>query len=517
MRDGAPDMSHDSAHRPTAFVPVWVAGFLCAGGYLLTSPVVHIGPLTELYQGRHLLVVALRWAFFLTALGCLHRYARSRTVQLWVLVLAAAACQLPGLLVAPQSSSDAYRYVLDGRTQLAGISPYRYAPLDDHLARLRDPLLFPGLTPAQHSGVTTPPRIPTDPKSVAALTQPDPRTLINRPDVPTIYPPVAEAWFTAVAAVTPWSAGTRGLQWAGALLALAVMIGLGLVLRRRHGTPLAAVYWGWAPPVVLETGNNAHVDVVAAALIVAAMLVLDRPNARRQLGGGILIGLAIATKIIPLLVLPAVAVIRRGRGGWTGLFRVPVPAFVTAALSYLPHILVAGSLVLGYLPGYLTEEGFSDGQKKYAILGLVLPRDLRGPVALLLMLALAVFVLRRASSSRPEHGALLMYGGALLITTPEYPWYGLPLLGLAALARRPEWLAVAVATQWSYTELHASAPVGWGYLAAAVIVAAATWARSRAGRSAGGRSTSIPDGLSVQELLQLDETRHGVAGSISSS
>ncbi len=465
-----------------AFIPPLAAGAICALGYLLTSPDGEFGPLPGWYEGRHLLVASIRWAAFLVALLLVHVWARRRPVRLWVLVLVAAACQVPGLLVPPQSSSDAYRYVLDGRTQLAGISPYRYAPLDDHLARLRDPLLFPGITPQQHSGVVTPPRIPTDQKGVAALTQPDPRTRINRPDVPTIYPPVAEAWFTAVAAVTPWSAGTRGLQWAGALLALGLMLVLGLVLRRRYGTPLAAVYWGWAPPVVLETGNNAHVDVLAAALLVGAMLVLARAGARRWLAAGVLVGLAISTKILPVLVLPAMSVLRRGRRGWidvAALVRVPFAAMATTLASYLPHVVVAGSLVLGYLPGYLTEEGFSDGRKRYALLALVLPRDLRGPAALLLIAGLGLVVLWRAAPSRPEHGALWMYGGALLIATPEYPWYGLPLLALAALARRPEWLGVAVVTEWSYIDTHSTAPIGWGYLVAAALVLIAHLRRSR--------------------------------------
>jgi hypothetical protein len=414
--------------------------------------------------------VGIRWICFLLAMFLLYRISRHRRVQLSALILVAVACQLPGLLTPPQSSSDAYRYVLDGRVQLAGISPYRYAPLDDHLAALRDPLLFPGLGPEQHSGVVTPPRIPSDPAQVAALTQPDPRTVINRPGVPTIYPPVAEAWFAAVALVTPWSAGTLGLQITSALLALAVMLVLGRVLQRRHGSPIAVAWWGWAPTVVLETGNNAHVDIVAAALVVAAVLVLGRPDRRRQVLGGILIGLAIATKILPLLFLPAATLIRRERP-LSGILRVPVPAVLTVLLSYLPHLLVAGSLVLGYLPGYLTEEGFSDGKKKFAVLALFLPTPVRAPLALLLIVVLSLLVLRQVQVKRPEELALWMYGGALLIATPEYPWYALPLLGLAALARRPEWLTLAAAMQFSYVELHSpQVPVGYGYLLAGLII-----------------------------------------------
>jgi len=74
---------------------------------------------------------------------------------LLVLMNAAVIVQLPGLFAAPQMSTDAYRYVWDGRVQVAGVDPYRYVPLDDHLARLRDPVLFPGLTPADRTGVVS--------------------------------------------------------------------------------------------------------------------------------------------------------------------------------------------------------------------------------------------------------------------------------------------------------------------------------------------------------------------------
>ena len=75
------------------------------------------------------------------------------------------------LLSPPLQSTDIYRYVWDGRVQLSGTSPYRYTPLDDRLARLRDPFLFPGLGPGDRSGYPTEP-LPT---TKAELLQPRPR------------------------------------------------------------------------------------------------------------------------------------------------------------------------------------------------------------------------------------------------------------------------------------------------------------------------------------------------------
>ena len=148
------------------------------------------------------------WLVFAAVLIAIVRLRPKRAVLL--VVACSALVQVPGLTMAPQGSTDAYRYVWDGRVQLAGHSPYTRAPLDDDLANLRDPVLFPGLTTADHTGV----------HGLSDDTTDDPRTRINRPQVPTIYPPVAEAYFTVVALFTPWSAGTLGLQIVFAVLAI---------------------------------------------------------------------------------------------------------------------------------------------------------------------------------------------------------------------------------------------------------------------------------------------------------
>ncbi|MEU4607398.1 glycosyltransferase 87 family protein [Kribbella sp. NPDC023972] len=367
-------------------------------------------------------------------------------------VVVAAMCQLPGLTQSPITSTDAYRYVWDGRVQLSGSSPYSHVPLDDALARLRDPVLFPGLSPEQRSGITGPPHLSKDP----AATADDPRTRINRPQVPTIYPPVAQAYFTVVAFVTPWSAGTLGLQIAAALLAVA----LTWLLAVQGRDPRWAALWGWSPIVALEAGNAAHVDVLAALLIVAAVITATR----RPTLAGILLGAAASVKLLPLLLLPAF-----GR-------RQSIVAAGTFIASYLPHVVAAGTLVLGFLPGYLTQEGFADGSSRSAILALLLPPGQRQLVAGVLAVAFAVLALRRQPIAVT---CCWLYGAALLIATPTYPWYGLPLIALAVLAKRPEWLAVPLASYLAYASFGNDTRQGLIYLIAAVVVVTAITIRHR--------------------------------------
>jgi hypothetical protein len=385
-------------------------------------------------------------------------------------VAVAAVCQVPGLLMAPITSSDAYRYVWDGRVQLSGSSPYSHVPLDDQLARLRDPVLFPGLSPTDRSGVTGPPRVPHDPTAVAALSADDPRTKINRPRVPTIYPPVAQAYFAAVALLTPWSAGTFGLQVAAAALAVALTALLAIELKRRNRDPRWALLWGWSPIVVLEAGSAAHIDVLAAVFIIAAVTLAAR---RRPVLAGILLGAAAATKLLPLLLLPAFTAVRRRD------LRTPLVAIGTFIASYLPHLLAAGTLVIGFLPGYLTQEGFSDGSSRSAILALVLPPEARQLASGLLAVTLAVLALHRHGREPIAVTCCWLYGAALLITTPTYPWYGLPLIALAVLAGRFEWLAVPLAAYLAYASFGHDERQGLIYLAAAAIVVTTTTLRHR--------------------------------------
>ena len=71
--------------------------------------------------GWHLLALSV---IFVALAWWVRRDLRHATVR--QLVVIAIAVQLTGLLVFPLTSDDIYRYVWDGRVQLAGIDPYRY-------------------------------------------------------------------------------------------------------------------------------------------------------------------------------------------------------------------------------------------------------------------------------------------------------------------------------------------------------------------------------------------------------
>ncbi|GLZ77848.1 hypothetical protein Afil01_26550 [Actinorhabdospora filicis] len=397
------------------------------------------------------------WALFTAAAWALRRVPPRHAA---VLVLAGGALiGGTGLLAAPRTSDDAYRYVWDGRVQAAGISPYDHVPADPALRGLRDESLFPSA-----------------PDCAGMWDAGGFCTRINRPTVPTIYPPVAEAYFLAV----HLAAGATGLDGITALQAAGLLAALGtaLVVLRARG-PGPAALWAWCPAIALEAVNNAHADVLAALLTVAAFAAA----ARRPRAGGALLGAGIAAKLLPAVTVPALlAGARKPRA-----VVPPAIALAVAAATYIPYVLWSRGSVLGYLGGYVGEEGYGDasGSDRFALLRLALPAAWERP-GVLLGLTLAVLalvtaaIIARGDPARPWDGAAALVGALLLLTTPGYAWYALLLIGLAALAARPVWLVLGLAAAAAYPALPHAATIAYA-LAAAVLIAAGI--RVRHGRA----------------------------------
>jgi Glycosyltransferase family 87 len=398
-----------------------------------------------------------------------------RRWALGLILIGGIAIQLAALSAPPRGSDDAYRYIWDGKVQAAGIDPYRYPPAAPQLVSLRDPFLWPAQGPYCVAPGTRLNETPAEPAAPGC-------TRINRPTVPTIYPPVAEGYFTAVQYLSPSSGGTFPIQAAAAACAVAVT-GLLLAGRAQLGKdPRLAVLWAWCPTVALEAGNSAHVDVLAAGLAAAALLVLAGAHRLcRSLAGGVLLALAIWAKVTPVLMMPAV------------LRRRPA-AVVTAALAataavYLPHALAVGGGVIGFLPGYLHQEGYANGTR-FVLIGLLVPGRAALAVAITVLAAVALAVLLRSDPDQPWRGAVVMTGLALAVTTPPFPWYTLLLVVLVAFDGRAEWLAFAAVRYLTFQPLLPGVHVQVvtaervGYGTALVLVMAASLIRWRQARRA---------------------------------
>lgn len=389
----------------------------------------------------------------------LWRRPPGRGALLVVLLVAAAA---RGVLVphAPDVSDDVYRYVWDGRVAWEGINPYRYTPEDPALAPLRDAEIYPG---------------------------------INRRSAPTIYPPVAQAVFAGV--YRPYPDSVTWTKGAFAALDVLAVLVLALVCVRLGLRPERTLLYAWHPLAILEVGRSGHVDALVVLLVGLAILA---HTARRPAVAGALAAGATLVKLYAAVVLPALVWCGRRRS--RGLL---VAFGATAVVAYLPFLGV-GTRVLGYLPGFLEEEGFDSGERYRflhhleTLLGDGPPGESSAAataylaVVALVLAGAALWCWRRPPASargvadRALGLALLLF----VLTTPSQPWYLLLALGLVPLARAPLAVAGAVlAAGGIFTYLEAWLPdrpgwpldLAWGSGAAALAVAA-LWMGLRARR-----------------------------------
>jgi alpha-1,6-mannosyltransferase len=364
-----------------------------------------------LFQQRYdidaFVAVALaQGAIYLLALKLLWRYPNpSRAVVL--VVGGAIAMRLAVVAAPPALSNDVYRYVWDGRVIAAGINPYHYIPADPHLAALRDPAIYPNVN--------------------------------RRSYAHTIYPPLAETIFFAVtrvsASVTAMKAAMLGFEAIGVVLMFRLLAASGQ-------PPTRIAIYLWHPLPLWEFAGSGHVDAAIVALVALAFWLRQRQS--RWLTG---LALAAATlvKFYPAVIFPALW----RRWDWR------LPAIFAAAIiaGYLPFSGV-GRDVLGFLPHYMTEEGFASGSGFYLwdLVTAALPAA--GGVSDVLYLGFAalmgagvalVVVLDHRGPEANVHGAALVAGAFMLLASPHYAWYFAWLLVFACLAPSAAllWLTLA--------------------------------------------------------------------------
>ncbi|MDG1896186.1 MAG: hypothetical protein P8J37_14885 [Fuerstiella sp.] len=228
------------------------------------------------------------------------RLKRNQIALRWI-VLFGLGYRLLLLPSHPIQEADIYRYMWDGIVTADGQNPYRFSPGDvlnatagdcgpdmEQLIRLRD--------------------------SSSAI-----RTTLSRvhfAHLTTIYPPVSQAVFAVAAAVTPTSAPVEFRRFVTKLFIVLfdiwVMFGLLALLqhfRKPHGW---LICYAWSPPVLKEFANSGHLDSIAVAFTVWAVVfwsrALQQKSAMHVSAAAVLLGLAIGAKLSPVVAVPVIAV-----------------------------------------------------------------------------------------------------------------------------------------------------------------------------------------------------------------
>jgi alpha-1,6-mannosyltransferase len=348
-----------------------------------------------------LALYSLAFVAYLAALAWAEQRPR---VPGWLIYGGALAAQLLLLLTTPTLSDDVYRYLWDGHVANHGISPYAYAIESPALDFLDVPV----------------------------------RSLANHPEMASPYLPAAQWLFRAVTALFPlWPVYLQAVM---ALLSL----GSGWLIARLLGVAglpgRRAIIYLWNPLVIVETAHGAHVDgwMVFLALLAAWLALAPGPRARREWLSPLVLAAATLTKVVPVLLLPAL---------WWRWPRAGRALYVLACLALLlPAGLAggwglgdtaAGTGLFGALRIYNRSWQFNAGLYPALEAGLA---ALRVPAAgqwarllaggLLIVLLAAVWRAARECAGPRDllRLAVLPLMGYILLTTTVHPWYLLILV-----------------------------------------------------------------------------------------
>jgi alpha-1,6-mannosyltransferase len=330
------------------------------------------------------LVALVQAAVYLLSIGLV--WNRRTSWRALVAILAVAALlRLLVLCAPPYLSSDIYRYVWDGRVEGAGINPYRYIPIDPHLGQLRGSRIFLHINRSTYA--------------------------------PTIYPPVAEGIFFVVTRISQSLVAMK----AAMVVFEAITIAALLRLLKAAGLPSGHILvYAWHPLPIWEFAGSGHID---AALIAFVVLALWARRQGRAWSAGLALAAATLAKLYPAVLLPALA----GRKEW----HVPLAFAAAMILGYLPFI-GAGWGVLGFLPGYAREEGFTAKGAGFFLWNVLRTFPPFTGLPTLFYIAAAATILTALAAAiaftRDRHtdhlaGAALLASTFMFLLSPHYPWY----------------------------------------------------------------------------------------------
>jgi alpha-1,6-mannosyltransferase len=380
-------------------------------------------------------------ALYFIALYALEHTRDDRAV-LWLVLLGGLAFRLTLFPHPPSLSTDLYRYRWDGRVQNEGWNPYAVAPADPRLAPLRD------------YGWSVMPV----------------------PEIPTMYPPLAQLVFRATWRLLPdpASAGSTPslppiiwfkLPFLLADLAVAAM--LAGWIRSTGGRNYQVAIYAWNPLVVVEFASSGHNDALAIAGVVASLVIIRR---RAALSTLTLTAGALA-KAFPVVLLP-LALFRAGspasasrvatagksaeagsqaKAEWPGWLRASLAAGGCAALAAAcawPY-RHGWREFLGMLHAYeLIFRNYHSSVYPVLLWFTGGSHDIAAGVGEGVVIALSLWLaLRRAD---PTRAAFLLIGAVLLFAPNGYSWYFTWIVPLLCFFPSPAWLLLTILEFLSY-------------------------------------------------------------------
>ncbi|UOQ68092.1 glycosyltransferase 87 family protein [Hymenobacter volaticus] len=293
--------------------PLQILALFLSG--LMYGALAYATPRTQFWQ----LLALLAGAFGL------YVYLLKSHLSLRVGLVAAFLLRMLWLPVLPNLSDDYHRFRWDGLLVAQGVNPFQYRP---------DELVSGAVKASVNPSDTTITQLSTFNHTLPATVNQQLTTLypkLNSPHYYSVYPPVCQAAFGLASGLFPTNElGAVIILRLVVLLAEAGTAALLVALLSAFGqTRQRALWYLLNPLVVAELTGNLHFEALMICFALLALWLLVQGKRSRS---AVALGLAVGTKLLPVLVLPLLI----KRLGWRQFLRYSIMMGAVIAVLFLP-------------------------------------------------------------------------------------------------------------------------------------------------------------------------------------
>jgi len=331
-------------------------------------------------------------------------------IRLKSLLLVAIVTRLAIIPANPNLTDDFYRYVWDGQISLSLHNPYEKKPSEwmesEETPRFLDTDLYPHL---------------------------------NSPEYYSVYPPFTQLFFATGALIARGDSG-GAVFWTKSLMVITEITLLFIIvplLRKMGKDPGMVAIYALNPLVLLEISGNMHIEGISILFLALALMYY---HGKKGIRTGMMLGLSIGAKILPLILLPAMALASNFKQ-WLSF---SAAALLMAALLFSP-LLFGHSWINFFESLRLYYQTFEFNASIYYILRFIGEWikgynwiSYMGPLSNVLFVLLYLGVLfmvksRGVTKQRMPEVLTVILTLYFLFQTTVHPWYILPLVLLSAL------------------------------------------------------------------------------------
>ncbi|MFT5468320.1 MAG: alpha-1,6-mannosyltransferase [Verrucomicrobiales bacterium] len=376
----------------------------------------------------------------------------------WVIVCFGIGFRIFMLFSQPVHENDFYRYLWDGKSLVHGFNPYLYEPAALWMNELdvEEPLLEP------ETGTWFQGRLWTEAddarlKELRSLRDENPEAYnrIGHSQIPTIYPPAAQAMF----GVSSFFFGDSVVGFRVVLMVfdLAAMLLILCLLKQLGRNPAWILFYAWSPLIIVEFANSAHLDIAPIAFTLLAIFCVGARKPASAAAGLVVgvLGKYFSGFLLPILFRP----------NWRGiLIYGGCGAAILAA--FVPFFFWQDAGIAQVFRGLTTyTEDWQNNSGAFLVIdqicGFIVPASETSylPAKIVVAVIFLGFIAWLAFTATPDHETLVkkcfwVMTVFFVLNPTAFPWYFAWVVPFLCVFPRPSWLILMLTLQFYYLGFH---------------------------------------------------------------